>query len=568
MFPFSRRFLHASPLLWTAFATATAFAQARHVSCVPVDASTPAPNPAIRLQWLGDTKAAASKFAELLAQQPNDPDLTEGSVRVNIALNNVPLAAQLAQSALAAHPDSAPANTAQGEVLFRQGKISDSDKLFARATQLDPCYAVARMEQARVAHAASMYATAIKAITVAHALNQRDPDIRMMWISTLPVADRIAELKKLKQALPGDSEAAQSMAARIDGDEERLQQAGQHRCELVSPVDSTRLPMVPIMWDPVHIETWGLDTEINGKSARLILDSGASGLVIGRAFADHAGLKVAEHELIGGFGDHGPSKAYSAYADDIKIGGLEFRDCRVDVTDRREVIGTAGLVGTDVFRHYLVSVDFPDHEVRLDQLPPRPGAQAAGEARNLDTDAEASSTATTSTGTAATGPQDRYIAPEMKEFTPIYRFGHILLIPALVNKKAEGLMELDSGDESMSLSYELASKVTHSRLDTIDDFHGLSGKVEKLSEGGDVNFSFGRAAVKVNDVSVMDHSRMSADIGTEISGFIGAPALHSLVFQIDYRDGLVNFLYDKKKDPNRAPAPGTECNYCNPGYTK
>jgi hypothetical protein len=44
--------------------------------------------------------------------------------------------------------------------------------------------------------------------------------------------------------------------------------------------------------------------------------------------------------------------------------------------------------------------------------------------------------------------------------------------------------------------------------------------------------------------------------------------MSSLVFQIDYRDGLVNFIYDPKKDAFRKPAPGTECSYCNSGYTK
>jgi Flp pilus assembly protein TadD len=564
---------HSSLLVCLLLATSCgpiAFAQARHVSCTVLDASQPAPNPAVRLYWVGDSKAAAPKFAELLGEKPNDPELTEGSVRANIELGNVPLAAQLAQSALAAHPDSAAANTAQGEVLFRQGKIPEADKLFAHATQLDPCYAPARLGIARVAYASSMYASAVKAITTAHALNQRDPDIRSLWISTLRGQERIDELTKLRATLDADSPVAQPVTHQIAYYKAALDPANQHPCTLVSSVDSTTIPMQPILWDMTHVEFYGLDTLINGQAARLTLDSGASGLVIGRAFATHAGLKMVEDTQIGGFGDHGAQKSHVAYADDIKIGNLEFHDCRVDVTDRREVVGLSGLVGTDVFRRYLVSVNYPDHLLTLGPLPARPGAHA--ESTGLDTSGEESEEArdNSSSGTTdavATGPQDRYIAPEMKDFTPIYRFGHILLIPALVKDIPSGLMVLDTGDGSMMLSYEAARRVTHTRLDTQDTLGGLSGKIEKLSTGGEVTYRFGHGSVKVADVLVVDHSKMSNDIGTEISGFIGYPALHALVFQIDYRDGLVNFIYDPKKDPNRK-SPGTECSYCNPGYSQ
>ena len=44
-----------------------------------------------------------------------------------------------------------------------------------------------------------------------------------------------------------------------------------------------------------------------------------------------------------------------------------------------------------------------------------------------------------------------------------------------------------------------------------------------------------------------DTSRISKNVGMEISGFIGARTLRLLTIHIDYRDGLVKFDYD----PNR-----------------
>jgi Flp pilus assembly protein TadD len=529
-------------------------AQAQHVACTAITAATPAPNAAAALYWSGNTKEAAARFAELLAAKPGDPELTEGSVRANIRLGDVASAAAQAQAAVAAHPDSAAAVTAEGEVLFRQGKINDAAKSFNKAVQLDPCYAVARYQVARVARAESMYGVAQAAVRTARALNQRDSDIQRAWLNTLPLAQRIAELKKFA---PSNDEQVHALAEEIARLEKYEDPQNRHACALATPVESAKIAMSPIMLDAAHIDRWGLETTIDGKTARLLLDSGASGIVIGSAFANRAGLKRGETFLMSGIGDQHAQKSHVAYADNVKFGALEFRDCEVEVSDRRGIIGFDGLVGPDVFRNYLVSANFPDHRVELSPLPARPGSKPAGPTPDSAEEAPIAHPA-----------QDRYIAPEMKDFTPVYRFGHDLLIETSVNKSALQLMLLDSGDGSMSLSPAAASSVTHTRIDNIDEFRGISGHVNKLQVGGDVDFRFGQMRAPIADIMVMDNTRLSDAIGTEVSGFIGTPALDGLVFQIDYRDGLVNFIYNKKKDPNRAKAPGTECSYCNPGYTK
>src|SRR5207253_467862 len=41
------------------------------------------------------------------------------------------------------------------------------------------------------------------------------------------------------------------------------------------------------------------------------------------------------------------------------------------------------------------------------------------------------------------GPQDRYIAPEMKSYTQVYRFGHQVLVPTLIGDASLKLFLLD-----------------------------------------------------------------------------------------------------------------------------
>lgn len=43
------------------------------------------------------------------------------------------------------------------------------------------------------------------------------------------------------------------------------------------------------------------------------------------------------------------------------------------------------------------------------------------------------------------GPQDRYISPEMKSYTSVFRFGHFLLVPTAIGKVPGKLFMIDTG---------------------------------------------------------------------------------------------------------------------------
>jgi hypothetical protein len=49
------------------------------------------------------------------------------------------------------------------------------------------------------------------------------------------------------------------------------------------------------------------------------------------------------------------------------------------------------------------------------------------------------------------------------------------------------------------------------------------------------------------DLVAFDMTRISDDVGTEISGTLGFTTLGFLDMKIDYRDGLVDFSYDPKR---------------------
>ena len=212
---------------------------------------------------------------------------------------------------------------------------------------------------------------------------------------------------------------------------------------------------------------------------------------------------------VGGVGNQGNKDAYTTFADDIRIGSLEFKDCAVEVVDKGSVVDNDGLIGMDVFSRFLVTLDYPMRKLLLAPLPPRPndtsGLKPALETHgntNEDESADNTAAATSSPSPkpAAHGPYDRYVAPEMKDWTHVYRAGHDLLLPASLNDSPPKLFIVDTGAFSTTVSPEVAREVTKVHSQDHIVVHGVSGKVDKVYTADSITFKFANISQKVDDV--------------------------------------------------------------------
>src|SRR5260370_4911537 len=136
----------------------------------------------------------------------------------------------------------------------------------------------------------------------------------------------------------------------------------------------------PMSVRPPYLSGYGLDVKVSGRGSRLLLDTGISGILLSPRAAERAGILPRAQTKIVGIGDKDDMDLYIGYADSIKVGPLEFRNCPVAVA-AKEKTGHDGLVGTDLFAHYLITLDFPGRLFKLSELPPRPNdPPAAGQA--------------------------------------------------------------------------------------------------------------------------------------------------------------------------------------------
>jgi len=555
LFSILGRSLTFAVLLTTCFESRSSLAASCTVA--PVHTPTEAENAFLH----SDYDRAATLFQTQLQQKPNDPALTADLALVYLRQQKVKEADDLVQKALAQTPRSAILLTSLGEVQYREGTPWLANDSANTAMKIDPCYPQLRLLNARLLRLNSLYGSAAKEVSTAHSLDPHDPRIRRRWLDTLPLKDRIAELEDYLSTGGGDdAETTKDLHFYLDYLKRQL--AEPHKaCRLVSDTNTATIPFSSMMRDATHIRAFGLDVKFNDHNARLQIDTGASGLVISRSVAEHAGLKQFTHTEIGGVGSEGRKSAYTAYADDIKIGSLEFRDCAVEVLDQRNVIDDDGLIGMDVFSRFLITLDYPMRKLLLAPLPPRPGDTAPAKP-TLETtsspadDADAptpiaqnqpATLQPTAPKIAPSGPRDRYIAPEMKDWTRVYRIGHNLMVPVLLNNSKPKMLIIDTGAFSTTVTPEVAREVTKVHTEDHIHVHGISGKVDQVYTADSITFKFANISQKVEGVVAFATPSLNRNLNMEVSGFVGYTALSQLTIGIDYRDGLMKFAYDANR---------------------
>lgn len=536
----TRRLLAFLLVCFTSFQPAGMLAQ----DAVPASKKV-ALSEADQLFMSGKLNDAAARYQSIVSADPGFVPAQVGLIRTYLIQQKLDDAQIAANSALAAQPNSPLLVLTAGDLQFREGKLGDAERSYIRAQTLDPKDAAPYLGLTRIYRAYSLYRRAYDEMQRAHEIAPGDVSVQLLWVDTLPAADKVAAIKSYI-AGPGQQypQVAQ-MLQQLLGVLQQNANAPQHACTLAGNVKETNTKLYPIARSGMPLGASGLVVKLNDQEMHLAVDTGASGILLGRAAAERAGLKRLAYSHIGGFGDTGQQGGYTAVVNKIRVGALEFQDCVIRVTDATTpVTGQDGLIGTNVFSSYLINLDIPGAKLRLSQLPPRPNETA------LPAALQTLSPESSGGDNAAAQPafteilHDAYVAPEMADWTKVYRFKHLLLVPTKVDNAGPMLFVLDTGSYSNVLSTRAARDVTQVHVDPGTRISGLSGNVAKVYRADKASLQFGRYQQQNQDVVTLDLMNMCRQTGTEVSGILGFAMLRILQVQIDYRDGLVNFIYD------------------------
>ncbi|HEX4021147.1 MAG TPA: aspartyl protease family protein [Acidobacteriaceae bacterium] len=503
---------------------------------------------------------ALQLYADAVKKNPQDFAAIVGQERTLLKMNVVDAAAKLAETNADAHPNDALFAATLGEVRFRQGDMKDAAEQYGKAMKLNPCLARLHYDLYVWFWTRAMYATGYAQLVLAHQLMPDDPEIGRDWTGHLPLRKRTAALDTELAKGANGTVAHHAEMVSLDERLHAILAEKNGGCRLDSEVKTTTLPLEYLLSDSDinQFQGLGFDVRFNDKaSARLELDTGASGILINRVTAKKAGLVPIATDKINGIGDQGAAEAYWAYVDSFRIGALEFHNCLVEVSDKRSVVGIDGLIGANVFDDFHVTLDMPMRLMTLTPLPPRPGeiTKAAPTLNAAGVNGGKSVAAGDSSSKSAAQPvairyHDRYVAPEMQGWMPFYLFGHEILLAGALKDKQPRLFLLDSGSNISDLSIRAAKSVGKIHSDSHYIVKGIDGKVKTVYVVDNADLVFANLKDPLRFIPVFDIDNISNNTGTEVSGIIGMDTLAMLIIDIDYRDGLIHLVFDPKHGTN------------------
>ncbi len=451
------------------------------------------------------------------ARTPTDAGVEAALLSSLVYENKTDEAAEEDERAAKAFPNSPEVIAARGEFAFYMADMPQAEHLFRAAIKLKEDTVRAVFGLSRLYRAASFYRSARLACLRAHELDPDDALITQAFLRYVPAAKRKELLPPFAAAHPWlykryqENQENSAVVEAAVGDKKLFETEN-------GPQEMT-LHFVTLMRDARYARGVGLELRIgNGHPLRMLFDTGASGILVKQSAVDKAGLEHLGFDKAWGIGDAGARGMFASVAETCQVGPLTFKNCLVRALEgKRSVAGDEdGLIGADFFQDYVVGIDFQKRLLHLKPQPPRPS-----------------------------DPQgyDRVIAPEEKNFTPVFRFGHMLMISTLVNQRCRGLFLLDTGAQMTNIDSTFARLSTKIHGDDWMHVKGVSGEVKKVYEADRAELTFGH--FRQENVGLISFNLNNSPERTDVrmSGIMGISLLAMFNLTIDYRNGLVNFDY-------------------------
>ncbi len=459
-------------------------------------------------------KHAAELYRDLLKQDPDWAPGYYGLVRALLEDEHAHQAYQVAEDGLKRLPKTAEALTAAGFASFRHGEIQKAEQYFIQARQINPQYPGALEGLADIYACVSRFKTALDLRLAAFAKQPDNPALITAWANTLKGKEHIEGLQRALSIYDPSSREARSLRAHIASDKA----LGDRKVrQLASPYQQYAIKLIRIEPTPGKPRGLGIQAKLNGRrTISLLLDTGASGISISPRAAAKAGLEALGEETVEsrGVGDDKPPDESRFLASSLEIAGLAFNNYVVSAFRSAKDDDIDGLIGADVFRQFLVTIDFPNAKLLLEPFPgPPPGEE----------------------------PEDAPPLPS-GSFRAIRSSSHLMVFTA-VNESAGHLFLLDSGFFTNVIDTALASEVTKVHADDRLGIRGIQGRVKEVSRADRITLTFaGFRQVNANLVA-MNLDKIGDGLNIGIDGIIGMSVMWNVKMTIDYRTGAVRLVH-------------------------
>jgi hypothetical protein len=463
-------------------------------------------------------KKSADLYGKILANYPADPTAYYGLIRSLIEDHRSQEAYSKAAEALERFPKNASVQAAAGLAAYRKGDIGKAQELFIAALKIDPGDAGALRGQASINEKVSHFKTARNLLLEAYKKSPGDPQLMLVHANTLKGAEHIAALRDALAVYDPDSEEAGGLRAHIADD---IAVGDRKLRRLISPYEKSKIKLFLIQDGPKTPRGVGMRVQFNQhESARLMLDTGASGIAVSSKFAERAGLeKLGDQSRDAkGIGDKQAEPSHLHIASEVRIGDVVLADYPISAFRSAKSSDFDGLIGADVLKRFIISIDFPGQEITLEPRPP---------SNSADSD----------------GPTDAGAVPA--GFQRVFRFGDHLALPTSINGGKSSLFLIDSGSSSNLVDDAIARDSSKVYRDDSVRVRGIQGEVKQTSMADHVTLVFAGFRQDNSSLVAISLAGMSDGMGVAFGGILGMPVLRQMVFTVDYQEGIVRFEFKR-----------------------
>lgn len=458
-------------------------------------------------------KAAAELYSKAIEANPKESNAYYGLVRALVRDHRSQEAYSVAEKALAQSPQTAATQTAAGLAAYRRGDLAGAEQYFRSALRMDGRFAGALAGLASIFSSVSQFKKAREFDEAAYRNSPRDPELIIAHANALRRAEHIAALEQALALLDPMSEQARHLKAHVAND----RALGERKVRrVVSPYRDYQISLHRIMDGPSTFRGLGVRARLNEKqTVTLLLDTGASGISVSPRLAERAGLERlgSEASEAKGIGDEEAQQSYGYFASEIRIGELVLADHPITAFKSARSADFDGLIGADVFRAFVVTIDFPRLELILN---PRPGGIPSDDDEPID------ATLPLAAGTYR-----------------VFRFGNHLALPTSINSGKPTLFLVDSGSSTNLIDTAIGSEFAKVHRDDLAAVRGIQGKTKQASRADRVSLSFAGYRQMNPDLVAISLERMSDSFGVAFGGILGMPVLMHLKMTVDYEQGTI-----------------------------
>jgi predicted aspartyl protease len=408
-----------------------------------------------------------------------------------------------AEALLDKQPSSPESIAFRGEIQFRRGNFGKAETLYREALRADEKTARAHFGLGKLAMAKLNSKQAIIELKRAVGLSPKEGIYHLYLAEALGIEkDFAAQKQELQQYValsPEDPDRIAEAKAAL----EMMDTLG------VQDIGKTTAPDRPA---PIPVQSMlnllFTQATIDGKGPyKFVIDTGATQMVLSERLAQDLGLKAITSTVMHGVGGGGKVDTKLYKVSQLKIGDVTVTNLPVGTFDDPLVTQLAdGIIGTAVLSDFVVTVDYPAHQLELTRKPPADPGETLG----------------------------------------AWYFSNLLLIPLRLNDTFDGNFIVDTGAVTTVLSHSMAAKLgvdestPGAKVDLgLAGVGGMEGVVLRVPN---VTFKTPQNTEVFPQVVSINLKEISKMIGTEISGVVGYDFLKAYRVVLDYNNATIHLV--------------------------